>query len=47
MVSQMLKYVPDHLKTQAMCESAVEDEPESLEFIPDNLKTKRCVKEPL
>ena len=36
----MLKYVLDHLKTQTMCERALEDEPDSLEFVPDNLKTK-------
>ena len=31
----ILWYVPDHLKTQEICERAVEDEPETLEYVPN------------
>ena len=33
----MLEDVPNHLKTQKMCERAVEDEPETLQYVPDHL----------
>ena len=36
----VLKHVPDHLKTQEMCEKAVKDELDNLEFVPDCFKTK-------
>ena len=32
-----LAYVPDRLKTQEMCERAVEDKPEALRFVPDHI----------
>ena len=31
----MLEYVPDHLKTDKMCEKAVENDPWSLKYVPD------------
>ena len=38
-VSRMLEFVPEYLKTQAMSEGVVEDEPGNLEFVSDNFKT--------
>ena len=34
-----LGYVPDHLKTQAMCEKAFENDSYTLKYVPDHLKT--------
>ena len=34
--------MPDHFKTQRMCERAFEESPHSLEFVPDHLKKKIC-----
>ena len=34
-----LHSVPDHFKTQEMCERAIEDEPETLEYVPNHFKT--------
>ena len=34
-----LKYIPDHLKTQEMCDEAVDIGPRLLEFVPDHFKT--------
>ena len=31
--------MPDHLKTQGMCEKAVEEDPYQLDDFPDHLKT--------
>ena len=42
-----VREIPDHLKTQEICDEAVRIEPRSLEFIPDHLKPKGCVNEPL
>ena len=32
---ETLEFIPDHLKTQEMCERAVEDDPYSLQYVPD------------
>ena len=32
--------VPNHFKTQEMCEKAIEEDPWALRFIPDHFKTK-------
>ena len=40
-VEVALKYVPDDLKTQVMCERTVEDKAETLEHVSDDLKTQR------
>ena len=39
-VPNWIKEIPDHLKTQEMCNEAVRMEPWSLKFVPDHLKTK-------
>ena len=36
-----LEYVPDHFKTEKMCERAVKDEPETLEFVLDHFKIRK------
>ena len=33
-----IREIPEHLKTQEMCDEAVGIEPRSLAFIPDHLK---------
>ena len=40
----MVKYIPDHLKTQGMCNEAVKDDPFSLQFVPDWFLTQQQVK---
>ena len=35
-----LQFIPDYLKTQSMCEKAVEKNPLLLKYIPDWYKTK-------
>ena len=35
--SWFLRFVLDHLKTEEMCEKAVEEKPYTLEFVPDHL----------
>ena len=35
----VLKYIPDHLKTQGMCEKAIEKDLRGLNYVPDHLKT--------
>ena len=35
----LLKEAPEHLKTQEMCNEAVQMEPYSLAFVPDHFKT--------
>ena len=39
-----LRFVPDHLKTQGMCEIAVEKDPYTLKFVPDWLVTQQQIK---
>ena len=40
-----MRDVPDHLKTQKMCNKAVEEDPYQLGDFPDHLKTqKMCEK---
>ena len=34
-----IREIPDHLKTQEMCNEAMRMDPYSLAFVPDNLKT--------
>ena len=38
---EALKYIPNHFKTQEMCEKVVENEPYSLKFVPDHFKTEK------
>ena len=37
--SEMLKFVPDHLKTKKMCKYAVKKLPYLLRYVPDQYKT--------
>ena len=39
-VRRWIKEIPDHLKTQQMCDEAFEEKPYSLKYVPDHLKTK-------
>ena len=42
---EMLKFVPDHLKTKEMCKHAVEKLPFVIRYVPDQYKTQQmCVK---
>ena len=47
--SEMLKFVPDHLKTKEMCKHAVKKLPYLLRYVPDLIlfliviKLKKCV----
>ena len=36
---EMLKFVPDHLKTKRMCKHAVKKLPYLLRYVPDQYKT--------
>ena len=36
---EMLKFVPDHLKTKKMCKHAVKKLPYLLRYVPDQYKT--------
>ena len=38
-VSRWIKEIPDHLKTQQMCDEAFEEKPYSLAYVPDCFKT--------
>ena len=40
-----IKEIPNHLKTQEMCDEAVCMEPDSLAYVPDHLKTQETYKE--
>ena len=40
---EMLKFVPDHLRTKKMCNYAVKKLPYLLRYVPDRYKTKKCV----
>ena len=40
-----LKYVPDRLKTQEMCNETVEENPWQLGYVPDHLKTREMCDE--
>ena len=40
MIECLVKYFPEHLKTQEMCDEAVDIEPLSLAYVPDRFKTK-------
>ena len=37
----VLEFVPDHFKTQEICEEAVDAYPQISKFAPDYLKTKK------
>ena len=41
--SYNLKFVPDYLKNQVMCERAVEDDPSSLQYVLDWFVTREGV----
>ena len=41
MESLLLSYVPDHLKTQEMCEKAIKKRLQGLYYVPDHFKTNR------
>ena len=44
-MSSGLFFIPDNIKTQKMCERAIEDEPRSLALVPNHLKTQGlCIK---
>ena len=40
---EMLKFIPDHLKTKQMCNYAVKKLPYLLRYVPNQYKTKKCV----
>ena len=40
---EMLKFVPDHLKTKKMYKHAVKKLPYLLRYVPDRYKTKKCL----
>ena len=40
-----MKFVSDHLKTQEMCDEAVDIEPDSLEFVSDRFKAEEMCNE--
>ena len=42
--SWQLHYVPDHIKTQALRNNAVEEEPSSLKHVPDYFVTQKQLK---
>ena len=39
--SEMLKFVPDHLKTKKMCKHAVKKLPYVLRYVPDQYDTQQ------
>ena len=36
-----LRFIPDHLKTQGMCNKAVEKDPYNLKYVPNQFKTRK------
>ena len=40
-----LRHVPDHLKTQEVCDKAVHTEPRSLVYVPDHFNTQEMCSE--
>ena len=40
---QMLKFIPDHLKTKKMCKDTVKKLPLVIRFVPDRYKTQVCM----
>ena len=40
---ETLEFIPDHFKTQEMCERAVEDDPYSLQYVPDWFVTQQQI----
>ena len=40
----MLRFVPEHLKTEKMCKNAVNKLPLIIEYITDQYKTQKCVR---
>ena len=38
-ISYLLEHVPEHLKTQEMCDKAVWEDLSSLQYVPDHLQT--------
>ena len=40
---EMLKFVPDHLKTKKMRKHAVKKLPELLRYVPDQIKVNKCL----
>ena len=44
MYTLSLAYVPDHLKTQDMCDKIVEESPWSLEYVPNWFVTQQQIK---
>ena len=40
-VPAILVFIPDHFKTQVMCEKAIGDNAFELEFVPDQYKTEK------
>ena len=44
-VPRWIKEIPDHLKTQEMCNEAVRMKPWSLKFVPDWYKTQEMCNE--
>ena len=41
--SEMLKFIPDHLKTKKMCKNTVKKLPLVIRFVPDRYKTQVCM----
>ena len=40
---EMLKFIPDHLKTKKMCKDTVKKLPLVIRFVPDRYKTQVCM----
>ena len=40
---EMLRFVPDHLKTKIMCNNAVKKLPFTIKYVTDRYKTKKIV----
>ena len=43
---EILKFVPDHLKTKKICKHAVKKLPCLLRYVPDQYKPYKCVIKP-
>ena len=44
---EMLKFVPDHLRTKKMCKHAVKKLPYLLRYVPNRYKTKKMCDKPI
>ena len=40
---ELLKFVPDHLKTKKLCKHAIKELPFVLRYVPDQYRLNKCV----